>query len=88
MRPASSSVRSEAPKRRGRAVASGVDVIVAQGWEAGGHVTGSDCDAPVVPAVVDAWSGAGPVIAAGGIKGRMVAALAASPRPRRPGGVA
>ena len=27
-----------------RAVASGVDVIVAQGWEAGGHVGGSDHD--------------------------------------------
>jgi predicted TIM-barrel enzyme len=37
-----------------RAVASGVDVIVAQGWEAGGHVRGTVAMLPLVAAVVDA----------------------------------
>jgi nitronate monooxygenase len=49
-----------------RAVASGVDVIVAQGWEAGGHVWSEVATLPLVPAVVDAVSPV-PVIAAGGI---------------------
>ena len=49
-----------------RAVASGVDVIVAQGWEAGGHVRGTVATLPLVPAVVDAVAPV-PVIAAGGI---------------------
>src|SRR3984957_18842028 len=37
-----------------RAVDAGVDVVVAQGWEAGGHVWGSVATLPLVPAVVDA----------------------------------
>jgi len=37
-----------------RAVAVGVDVVVAQGWEAGGHVWGRVATLPLVPAVVDA----------------------------------
>jgi NAD(P)H-dependent flavin oxidoreductase YrpB (nitropropane dioxygenase family) len=49
-----------------QAVASGVDVIVAQGWEAGGHVWSRVATLPLVPAVVDAVSPV-PVIAAGGI---------------------
>jgi nitronate monooxygenase len=49
-----------------RAVASGVDVIVAQGWESGGHVRGQIATLPLVPAVVDAVAPV-PVIAAGGI---------------------
>ena len=49
-----------------RAVASGADVIVAQGWEAGGHVWGTVATLPLVPAVVDAVVPV-PVIAAGGI---------------------
>ena len=49
-----------------RAVASGVDVIVAQGWEAGGHVGSTVATLPLVPAVVDAVAPV-PVIAAGGI---------------------
>jgi nitronate monooxygenase len=49
-----------------RAVASGVDVIVAQGWEAGGHVWSQIATLPLVPAVVDAVAPV-PVIAAGGI---------------------
>jgi nitronate monooxygenase len=60
-----------------RAVDSGVDVVVAQGWEAGGHVRGTVATLPLVPAIVDAV-GDTPVIAAGGIAdGRgMAAALA------------
>jgi nitronate monooxygenase len=49
-----------------RAVASGVDVIVAQGREAGGHVWGAVGTLPLVPAVVDAVTPV-PVIASGGI---------------------
>jgi nitronate monooxygenase len=60
-----------------RAVASGVDVVVAQGWEAGGHVWGRVATLPLVPAVVDAVSPA-PVVAAGGIgDARGVAAVLA-----------
>ena len=60
-----------------RAVDIGVDIVVAQGWEAGGHVRGTVATLPLVPAVVDAV-GDTPVIAAGGIAdGRgMAAALA------------
>jgi NAD(P)H-dependent flavin oxidoreductase YrpB (nitropropane dioxygenase family) len=57
-------VRSAEEARR--AVASGVDVVVAQGWEAGGHVWGQVATLPLVPAVVDAVAPV-PVIAAGGI---------------------
>src|SRR5437016_8613152 len=49
-----------------RAVTSGVDVVVAQGWEAGGHVWSGVATLPLVPAVVDAVAPV-PVIAAGGI---------------------
>ena len=60
-----------------RAVASGADVIVAQGWEAGGHVWGKVATLPLVPAVVDAVAPV-PVIAAGGIgDARGVAAVLA-----------
>jgi nitronate monooxygenase len=60
-----------------RAVGSGVDVIVAQGWEAGGHVWGGVATLPLVPAVVDAVAPV-PVIAAGGIgDARGVAAVLA-----------
>jgi NAD(P)H-dependent flavin oxidoreductase YrpB (nitropropane dioxygenase family) len=60
-----------------RAVDAGVDVVVAQGWEAGGHVRGEVSTMALVPAVVDAV-GSTPVVAAGGIAdGRgLVAALA------------
>ena len=59
------------------AVDCGVDVVVAQGWEAGGHVWGTVATMALVPAVVDAIAPV-PVIAAGGIAdGRgMAAALA------------
>src|SRR6478672_796591 len=56
---------------------AGVDVIVAQGWEAGGHVWGGVATLPLVPAVVDAVSPV-PVVAAGGIAdGRGLAAVLA-----------
>ena len=55
------------------AVSGGVDVVTAQGTEAGGH-TGLISTLPLVPAVVDAVAPV-PVIAAGGIgDGRGVAA--------------
>jgi nitronate monooxygenase len=60
-----------------RAVAAGVDVVVAQGWEAGGHVWSGVATLPLVPAVVDAVAPV-PVIAAGGIgDARGVAAVIA-----------
>ena len=60
-----------------RAVTVGVDVVVAQGWEAGGHVRGQIATLPLVPAVVDAVAPV-PVIAAGGIgDARGVAAVLA-----------
>ena len=60
-----------------QAVGSGADVIVAQGWEAGGHVWGKVATLPLVPAVVDAVAPV-PVIAAGGIgDARGVAAVLA-----------
>ncbi|KZM73381.1 NAD(P)H-dependent flavin oxidoreductase [Nocardia terpenica] len=59
------------------AVAAGVDVIVAQGREAGGHVWGEVGTLPLVPAVVDAVAPV-PVVAAGGIAdGRGLAAVLA-----------
>jgi nitronate monooxygenase len=60
-----------------RAVDSGVDVVVAQGWEAGGHVWGQVGTLALVPQVVDAVTPV-PVIAAGGIAdGRGLAAALA-----------
>jgi nitronate monooxygenase len=60
-----------------RAAGAGVDVIVAQGWESGGHVLGTVATLPLVPAVVDAVAPI-PVIAAGGIAdARGVAAVLA-----------
>ncbi|ROO84747.1 nitronate monooxygenase [Actinocorallia herbida] len=57
---------------------SGVDVIIAQGAEAGGHVWGKVPTMALVPAVVDALAGRAPVIAAGGIAdGRGLAAALA-----------
>ena len=58
-----------------RVVDAGVDVVVAQGWEAGGHVWGEVAILALVPAVVDAVAPT-PVVAAGGIgDGRGLAAV-------------
>lgn len=62
------------PAEAVRAVEAGVDAVVAQGWEAGGHVWGEVASLPLIPAVVDAVDPV-PVIAAGGIAdGRGLAA--------------
>jgi NAD(P)H-dependent flavin oxidoreductase YrpB (nitropropane dioxygenase family) len=62
----------------GRAAAAvGADVVVAQGWEAGGHVWGTVSTLGLVPCVVDAVAPV-PVVAAGGIAdGRGLAAVLA-----------
>jgi NAD(P)H-dependent flavin oxidoreductase YrpB (nitropropane dioxygenase family) len=60
-----------------QAIAAGVDVVVAQGWEAGGHVRGRVATMALVPAVVDEIAPT-PVVAAGGIgDGRGLAAVLA-----------
>ncbi len=60
-----------------RAVDAGVDIVVAQGWEAGGHVRGNVATLPLVLSVVDAVAPV-PVVAAGGIAdGRGLAAVLA-----------
>jgi nitronate monooxygenase len=59
------------------AAAAGADVLVAQGWEAGGHVWGTVSTLALVPRVVDAVAPV-PVVAAGGIAdGRGLAAVLA-----------
>src|SRR4051812_46793099 len=59
------------------AAAAGADAIVAQGWEAGGHVWGTVSTLALVPRVVDAVAPV-PVVAAGGIAdGRGLAAVLA-----------
>jgi nitronate monooxygenase len=60
-----------------RAVSCGVDIVVAQGWEAGGHVRGTVATMPLIPTVVNAIFPT-PVVAAGGIAdGRGLAAALA-----------
>ena len=60
-----------------RVVEQGVDIVVAQGVEAGGHVWGSVSTLVLVPAIVDAVPET-PVVAAGGIAdGRGLAAVLA-----------
>ena len=64
------------PKHAVRQLAAGVDVLVAQGTEAGGH-TGTIATTVLTPEIVDLAEGR-PVLAAGGIAGgrQMAAALA------------
>jgi NAD(P)H-dependent flavin oxidoreductase YrpB (nitropropane dioxygenase family) len=58
-------------------VDSGVDIVVAQGYEAGGH-TGEIASMVLLPEVVDAVGDRAPVLAAGGIgSGRQIAAAVA-----------
>ncbi len=58
-------------------VANGVDIIVAQGYEAGGH-TGEIAGMVLIPEIVDAVGPDVPVLAAGGIgSGRQMAAALA-----------
>jgi NAD(P)H-dependent flavin oxidoreductase YrpB (nitropropane dioxygenase family) len=58
-------------------VDAGVDIVVAQGYEAGGH-TGEIASMVLLPEVVDAVGGRAPVLAAGGIGcGRQVVAALA-----------
>ncbi|HUZ88148.1 MAG TPA: nitronate monooxygenase [Candidatus Baltobacterales bacterium] len=62
------------PEEAGQVASDGADVVVAQGYEGGGHV-GHMSTLPLVPQVVDAV-GSVPVVAAGGIAdGRGVAAV-------------
>ena len=57
-----------------RAVEAGVDFVIAQGSEGGGH-TGTIASSVLIPSVVDAVKGRVPVVAAGGIyDGRGLAA--------------
>ncbi len=58
-------------------VASGVDIVVAQGYEAGGH-TGEIASMVLIPEIADAVGDQVPVLAAGGIGcGRQIAAALA-----------
>jgi NAD(P)H-dependent flavin oxidoreductase YrpB (nitropropane dioxygenase family) len=58
-------------------VDAGVDIVVAQGYEAGGH-TGEIASMVLIPEVVDAVGADAPVLAAGGIGcGRQIAAALA-----------
>lgn len=66
-----------APKHALSHVANGVDIIVAQGYEAGGH-TGEIAGMVLTPDIVDAVGPDVPVLAAGGIgSGRQMAAALA-----------
>jgi NAD(P)H-dependent flavin oxidoreductase YrpB (nitropropane dioxygenase family) len=66
-----------APKHARAQVASGVDIVVAQGYEAGGH-TGEIGSMVLIPEIVDEVGDRVPVLAAGGIGcGRQVAAALA-----------
>jgi NAD(P)H-dependent flavin oxidoreductase YrpB (nitropropane dioxygenase family) len=68
---------SGSPRHARRNVDAGVDVIIAQGGEAGGH-TGEIATMVLVPAVVDEVGPDIPVLAAGGIgNGRQMAAAMA-----------
>jgi nitronate monooxygenase len=60
-----------------RSIDNGTDILVAQGWEAGGHVPGNVTSMVLIPAIVDI-AGTIPVVAAGGITdGRSIVAAIA-----------
>ena len=60
-----------------RALDAGADILIAQGWEAGGHVRGTLTTFALVPTVVD-LAGSVPVLAAGGVvDGRGLASMLA-----------
>ena len=60
------------------AVEAGIDVVVAQGWEAGGHVQSDVATTALVPRVADVTPEQVPVVAAGGVAdGRGLAAVLA-----------
>lgn len=64
-------------KEARHAAECGVDIIIAQGWEAGGHVRGEVATLPLVASVVNEVAPV-PVLAAGGISdGRGLAAVLA-----------
>lgn len=61
-----------------RAVEYGADVIIAQGWEAGGHNYGGLGSMALIPAMVDAVGDRAMVLASGGISDARAAAAAFS----------
>ena len=67
-----------------RVVAAGVDVVVAQGWDAGGHVWGQVGTLALVPAVVDAVEPTPVIAPAGSATGGV--SRPCSPSVRRPPG--
>jgi len=68
-----------------RVAAAGIEVIVAQGVEAGGHIAGQVSTLALIPRVVDAVAPR-PVVAAGGIAdGRGVVAVQPAPSAQAPG---
>lgn len=68
-----STVASSSEARK--VVEAGADLVVAQGWESGGHVWGNVASLPLVPCVVDAVKPT-PVVSAGGVgDGRGIAAV-------------
>src|SRR5260221_1664061 len=62
-------------------VASGVDIVVAQGYEAGGH-TGEIASMVLIPEIADAVGAQVPVLAAGGVGCGRPGAAALPPRAR------
>ena len=57
-----------------RAVASGVDIMVAQDWEAGGHVKGDVGTMDLLPTIVDSVSSVSVISAGSIVYGRGLAA--------------
>ena len=65
------------PEHATRHVDKGIDIVIAQGYEAGGH-TGEIASMVLIPEIVDALDGRAAVLGAGGIgSGRQIAAALA-----------